>query len=184
METVKRLIASFFDFLQSIVIVMALMVMVYLFIISPQEISGRSMYPTFEDGEYILTNKIQYKLWEPEHGNVVVFKSPQNKDIDYIKRIIAVPGDRLKLVNGRYYLNGTLLEEPYLPPGLVTENGAYLKENIEITIPPNKYFVSGDNRPHSLDGREFGPIPKEDIIGKAIIRYWPIDRAGIIQDPK
>jgi signal peptidase I len=183
METLKRIIASIFDFLQSIVVVMALMVMVYLFIISPQEISGQSMYPTFENGEYILTNKIEYKLHEPQRGDVIVFKSPRNKDIDYIKRIIAIPGDTLKLSNGRYYVNGEPVDESYLPANLYTSPGSYLQENVEIKIPPLSYFVSGDNRPHSLDAREFGPIPKQDIIGKAIIRYWPFERAGLIKNP-
>jgi signal peptidase I len=142
------------------------------------------MYPTFENGEYILTNKIEYKLHEPQRGDVIVFKSPRNKDIDYIKRIIALPGDNLKLINGKYYLNGEMLPETYLPPDLFTFAGSYLKENLEVTIPEGRYFVSGDNRPHSLDAREFGPIPKEDIIGKAVFRYWPFDRAGLIQNPE
>lgn len=179
----KRIIGAVFDFLQSIVVIMAIMVMVYLFVMSPQEISGESMFPTFENGEYILTNKIEYKISEPKHGDVVVFKSPSNKDIDFIKRIIAVPGDRVKVINGKYYVNDKLVTENYLPAGLYTFAGSFLRENTEIVVPPGKYFVSGDNRPHSLDSREFGTIPKEDIIGKAMLRYWPFDRAGLIKNP-
>lgn len=179
----KKIIGAIFDFLQSIVVIMAIMVMIYLFVISPQEISGESMFPTFENGEYILTNKIEYKLDEPKRGEVIVFKSPGNKDIDFIKRIIAIPGDRLKVINGKYYLNDQVLPETFLPDGLYTFAGSFLKENTEITIPPGRYFVSGDNRPHSLDSREFGTIPKEDIVGKALLRYWPFDRAGIIKNP-
>jgi signal peptidase I len=162
---------------------MAIMVMVYLFVVSPQEISGQSMFPTFENGEYILTNKLEYKIHEPQRGDVIVFKSPQNKDIDYIKRIIGIPGDRVMLKDGKYYLNGKLLNEVYLPPNLYTFAGSFLKDNGEITVPSGKFFVSGDNRPHSLDSREFGTIPKEDIIGKALLRYWPFDRAGLIKPP-
>lgn len=183
MDFVKKLVSAVFDFLQSIVVVMALMVMVYLFIMSPQEISGESMYPTFENGEYILTNKVEYKIHEPLRGDVIVFKSPSNKDIDYIKRIIGVPGDTVSLVDGKYYVNGKLLDESYLPPNLYTFAGSFLKENQEITVPAGYYFVSGDNRPHSLDSREFGVIPKTDIIGKALLRYWPFDRAGLIKNP-
>lgn len=183
MEFFKKALAVIFDFLQSIVVVMALMVMVYLFIVSPQEISGQSMYPTFENGEYILTNKIEYKLHEPGRGDVIVFKSPRNKDIDYIKRIIGIPGDVVSLQNGKFYLNGEKLEESFLAADLFTFGGAFLSENSEITVTPGHYFVSGDNRPHSLDSREFGLIPKEDIIGKALIRYWPFDRAQIITNP-
>jgi signal peptidase I len=180
---VKKIIGAIFDFLQSIVVIMAIMVMIYLFVISPQEISGESMYPTFENGEYILTNKIEYKIMEPKRGDVVVFKSPNNKDIDFIKRIIALPGDRLKVINGKYYLNDQLINESYLPSGLYTFAGSFLRENTEITVPSGEYFVSGDNRPHSLDSREFGTIVKEDIIGKALLRYWPFDRAGLIKNP-
>lgn len=183
MEFLKKAVASIFDFLQSIVVVMAILVMVYLFGVSPQEISGQSMYPFFDNGEYILTNKIEYKLNDPKRGDIVVFKSPQNKEIDYIKRIIGLPGDRVNLIDGKYYLNGKVLSEPYLPPNLYTFAGSFLRENSEIVVPPGRYFVSGDNRPHSLDSREFGTVPRGDIIGKAILRYWPFDRAGLIKDP-
>jgi signal peptidase I len=183
MNFIKRAIASIFDFLQSIVVVMAILVMIYLFVISPQEISGQSMYPFFENGEYILTNKIEYKLANPKRGDIIVFKAPTNKEIDYIKRIIGIPGDRVGLQDGHYYLNGKLLKEPYLPENLYTYAGSYLRDQAEIVVPPGKYFVSGDNRPHSLDSREFGPIPRGDIIGKALLRYWPFDRAGIIKQP-
>ena len=183
MDFLKRFIGAVFDFLQSIVVIMAIMVMVYLFVISPQEISGESMYPTFENGEYILTNKVEYKLRDPKVGDVVVFKSPTNKDIDYIKRIIGVPGDRIRVSNGKYYRNDVLLQETFLPTDLFTFAGSFLKENSEITVPSGYYFVSGDNRPHSLDSREFGTIPKGDIIGRAFLRYWPFDRAGVIKNP-
>ena len=183
MDLIKKGLGAIFDFLQSIVVVMALMVMVYLFIMSPQEISGESMYPTFENGEYILTNKVEYKLHDPARGDVIVFKSPSNKDIDYIKRIIGLPGDRVSVMDGHYYLDGQLYKEPYLDSSLYTFAGSFLKDRTEITVPPGYYFVSGDNRPHSLDSREFGVIPRGDIVGKAFLRYWPFARAGIIQHP-
>lgn len=180
MEFIKRAIAAFFDFLQGIVIILALMVMVYLFIMSPQEISGRSMEPSFFNGEYILTNKVEYKFREPARGDVVIFKSPKNKEIDYIKRIIGLPGETVRLEDGKFYINGTLLEEPYLPADLFVSGGAYLPEGEERIVPAGSYFVVGDNRPHSLDGREFGPIAKEEFIGKALLRYYPFDRVGVI----
>lgn len=183
MEILKKLIAWIFDFLQSIVVVMAILVMIYLFIISPQEISGDSMFPTFKNGEYILTNKVEYKLHEPQRGDVIVFKSPKNKDIDYIKRIIGIPGDTVSLRDGKFYVNGELLDEHYLPPYIYTFAGSFMKENTEVTVPEGYYFVVGDNRPHSLDSREFGFVPKQDIIGKAFFRYWPFERAGLIKNP-
>lgn len=183
MELVKRIFATLFDFLQGIVVILAIMVMIYLFVMSPQEISGASMEPNFHNGEYILTNKIEYKFHYPKRGDVVIFKSPSNKERDYIKRIIGLPGDVVALRNNTIYVNGIILEEPYLAPNIVIFGGSYLRENQEITVPPDKYFVLGDNRPHSSDSREFGPVTKEDFIGKAILRYWPFTEFGYLPHP-
>ncbi|MBI5613608.1 signal peptidase I [Candidatus Gottesmanbacteria bacterium] len=184
METLKRITGGIFDFLQSIVVVLAVLVMVYLFIMSPQEISGASMEPNFHNGEYILTNKISYKLAEPKRGDVIIFKSPKNKEIDYIKRIIGLPGDRVKLVSSKFYVNDHVVNESaYLAPELYTFGGSFLHENQETTVPAGYYFVAGDNRPHSSDSREFGPVPLEDFIGKAFFRYFPFNRTGVITRP-
>lgn len=183
MDAIKRVVGGFFDFLQGIVVFLAILVMIYLFIMSPQEINGASMEPSFHNGEYILTNKIEYKLRNPKRGDVVVFKSPKNKDIDYIKRILGEPGDRVALKGGSFYLNGVKLEEPYLSPDTYIGDGTYLREGSEIIVPEGRYFVSGDNRGHSSDSREFGPVPKEDFIGKAFLRYWPFSEAGVIRAP-
>lgn len=180
MNSFKRAIAAFFDFLQGIVVMLALLVMVYLFIMSPQEISGRSMEPNFYNGEYILTNKIEYKFTDPQRGDVVIFKSPRNPDIDFIKRIIALPGESVSISDGSIYVNGRQLIEPYLSPDIFVFGGSYLPEGSERMIPQGTYFVVGDNRPHSSDSREFGPIAKEEFIGKALLRYWPFDRVGFI----
>jgi len=183
MNFIKRAVAAIFDFLQSIVVVLAIMVMIYLFIMSPQEINGASMEPTFENGEYILTNKIVYKIYNPKRGDVVIFKSPRNKEIDFIKRVIALPGERVKIIDNAFYIDGVKLEEPYLPPNLYIFGGTYLRENQEIVVPEGQYFVIGDNRPHSADSREFGTIAKVDFIGKAFLRYWPFPRAGFVPQP-
>lgn len=180
---VKRAANSFFDFLQGIVVFMSVLVMIYLFIVSPQEINGASMEPTYHNTELILTNKIAYKLGEPKRGEVIIFKSPSNKEIDYIKRIIGLPGDTVKLSSNRFYVNGQLVEEPYLDPELVTSPGSFLHEDEEIVVPDGEFFVVGDNRPHSSDSREFGPIPMKDIIGRALFRYWPPTRAGVLTFP-
>ncbi len=183
MDIIKKAIGAIFDFLQGIVVILAIMVMIYLFIMSPQEINGASMEPNLHNGEYILTNKIEYKLRDPKRGDVVIFKSPRNKDIDYIKRIIGEQGDRVALKNGSYYVNGMKLDESYLAPNTYIGGGNYLREGSEIIVPEGRYFVSGDNRGHSSDSREFGPIAKEDFIGKAFFRYWPFSQAGLITPP-
>lgn len=180
MNFIKRAVVVVFDFLQSIVVVMAIMVMIYLFVMSPQEIKGASMEPSFFDKEYILTNKILFKLRDPVRGDVVIFKSPANPEIDYIKRVIGLPGDTVSLRQNAIFVNSVKVEEPYLSPGITIFGGSYLRENQEVVIPQGKYFVLGDNRPHSADSREFGPIPKEDFIGKAFLRYWPFTRFGLI----
>lgn len=183
METIKRTLGIFFDFIQSIVVVMAIMVMLYLFVVSPQEISGASMEPNFHNGQYIMTNKIIYKFRDPVRGDVVIFKSPRNKQVDYIKRIIGLPGETVKLQDNKIYVNGQLVEEPYLSPGITIFGGSYLQEGSEIVVPDGTYFVLGDNRPHSSDSREFGPIAKEDFIGQAFLRYFPFNEAGILSRP-
>ena len=183
MNFIKRAVAAFFDFLQGIVVILAIMVVIYLFIMSPQEVSGSSMEPNFHNNEFILTNKIAYKFSEPERGDVVIFKSPENKDVDFIKRIVAKPGETIEIRSNAYYVNGKRLNEPYLAPDVYMFGGSFLRENEVYTVPPGDYFVSGDNRPHSSDSREFGPIAKEDFVGKAILRYWPFSEAGVIQRP-
>src|SRR3990167_11023726 len=100
----RRLFHFFFDILESIVVALAIFVVVYLFLYQPHQVKGASMEPNFHDGEYILTNKFVYKFGDPERGDVVVFKSPQNPDIDFIKRIIGTPGDRMKLESNHFYI--------------------------------------------------------------------------------
>lgn len=182
MDFLKRAIAAIFDFLQGIVAIAAVMVMIYLFVMSPQEISGSSMTPNFQNGEYILTNKVIYKTKDPQRGDVVVFKSPRNKDIDYIKRVIALPGETILLKDQRIFINGKILNEPYEYNKPIFGE-SFLHEGQPYTVPAGTYFVMGDNRPGSSDSREFGPIVKEDFIGKALLRYWPTDQMGLIPQP-
>jgi signal peptidase I len=185
MDFVKRAIAAIFDFLQGIVVVLAVMVMIYLFIMSPQEVNGQSMEPTFENAEYILTNKIEYKLTNPQRGDIVIFKSPADKEVDYIKRVIGLPGDDIRITDNSYYVNGVKLDETgYLASDVYVFGGSFLSENQDYIVPAGEYWVSGDNRPHSSDSREFGPIAKTDFVGKVIFRYWPVSRMGIIKRPK
>ncbi len=177
----RKLFQFFFDILESIVVALAIFVVIYLFAYQPHQVKGASMEPNFHDGEYILTNKFEYRFELPKRGDVVVFKSPQNPDIDFIKRIIGLPGDRVKLADNHFYINGQRLDESYISPTLYTYNGSYLREGQEIVVPEDNYFVSGDNRPRSSDSREWGPINKTSIIGKSQLRYWPLNRFGVIE---
>lgn len=176
----KKIFGFFFDILESIVVALAIFVVVYLFFYQPHQVKGASMEPNFHDGEYILTNKYEYRFSEPKRGDVIVFKSPQNAEIDYIKRIIGVPGDRVRLVNNHFFVNDIELKESYIAADLYTYYGSFLKEGTEIVVPKNHFFVVGDNRPRSSDSREWGPIDKSAIIGKSQLRYWPFTRFGLI----
>lgn len=177
---IRRFINFFFDFLETTVVALSIFVVAYLFLVQPHEIKGNSMEPNFHNNEYILTDKISYKFSEPKRGDVIIFKAPKNPEIDYIKRIIGLPGDHIKVQNGQVYLNGKPLKEVYLKDPTSLFPGSYLQEGVEIVVPQEEYFAMGDNRPHSSDSREFGPVPVNLIIGKAILRYWPLSQIGTL----
>jgi signal peptidase I len=181
-STIARVVDIFFDFLQSIALGGAFFVVFYLFIIQPHQVKGSSMFPTFKDKEYILTDKISYKFRNPQRGEVIILQSPANADIDYIKRVIGLPGEHVRVADGKVYINSRTITEVYLH-GVETRTfpGGFLQENEEVTVPDDNYFVMGDNRPGSSDSREFGFVPSSHIIGHVIFRYFPLDRVGIIQ---
>lgn len=173
------------EFVQSIVLALSVFVLMYLFVAQPNEVKGNSMLPNFVNGEYLLTDKISYQLGEPQRGDVIVFKAPKSEpcsesECEYIKRIVGVPGDRVKVENGKVYLNGALLNEFFLPSDYVSDPGDFCQEGVEVTVPPGMYLPFGDNRSHSRDGREFGPINKDLIVGKAFFKYWPVPAVGLV----
>lgn len=171
----------FLDFLETIVVSLAIFAVVYIFLFQPHQVDGRSMEPNFHNGEYILTDKLSYRLHPPKRGDVVVFHSPQDERSDFIKRIIGVPGDTILLRGGHVYLNGTKLEEKYVnDPGQVLP-GRYIREGDTISVAPGQYIVMGDNRLHSSDSREWGPVTFGGIVGRAFFRYWPIPDFGLVK---
>src|SRR3989338_7102013 len=110
----QSLTSHILEFIQTLVIFGAVASAIYLFVAQPHKVSGRSMFPNFENGDYIITDKISYRLGDPHRGDIVVFKNPKDETQDFIKRILGLPGDRLKVQEGKMYLNGVLLDEPYL----------------------------------------------------------------------
>lgn len=184
MEILKKVLDFVMDILETITFVGSLFIVTYLFIVQPNEIRGASMDTTFLNGEYILTNKLSYKFGHPEHGDVVVFASPENKDIDYIKRIIGIEGDRVMVTNNEVFVNGKKIDEPYIQQPTSLIEGGFLMEGQEIVVPAGHIFVMGDNRPRSSDSRVFGPIPNQDVIGEVFFRYFPATRFGSITNPK
>ena len=177
----KRIGAFFLDFIETIVIALVIFVIVYQFLFQPHQVKGQSMFDNFHDGEYLLTDKITYRFNLPKVGDIVVFKAPNNEDYDYIKRIIGLPGDSVMVKGGQVYLNGKLFDESgYLNASVITRSGSYAREGVAITVPPKTYFTMGDNRPNSSDSREWGTVPEANIVGRSWIRYWPINRTGVI----
>lgn len=179
------------DALQGLIIAAFIVIIVYLFIATPNEVDGNSMLPNFEDKQLLLTNKLSQWLGNTPlgeqlgldygRGDVVVVQLP-DWDKAIIKRVIGIPGDRVSVRNGNVYINGQKATETFLPAERRTNAGTYLTEGLEITVKANEYILMGDNRERSLDSRfiEIGPVPRQYINGRVILRYWPLDKFGLI----
>jgi signal peptidase I len=139
-------------------------------------VEGSSMVPTFSHGDFLIVNRMAYRWGELERGDVIVFPYPGNPEDDYIKRVIALPGDTFQIENGRVFVNGILLEEPYV-------SGPSLRDFPQLAVPPQTVFVLGDNRNDSSDSRAWGPLQVDDILGKAVLRYWPLSDLSLVQHP-
>lgn len=134
-----------------------------------------SMQPTFYEGDVLLVNKLAYKLGKVHTGDVVIFHNPNFLEEDYIKRLIGKPGDIVKADSGLIYVNGVPLDEPY-----ISQPPYYLGEWV---VPDDSVFVLGDNRNSSSDSHSWGYVPIEDLVGKALVVYWPFDAAKFILQP-
>ena len=183
MQVLRNILAFVMDVLETVTFVGSIFIVVYLFILQPNQVKGASMEPTFDSGDYIFTSKITYKFRPLERGDVVVFRSPRNPDIEYIKRIIALPGDRVRITDTRVYVNETLVQEAYISAQTELWDGGFVKDNEEIMLGSNEVFVMGDNRPRSSDSREFGPILTDTIIGNVFFRYYPPQKIGPVDNP-
>ena len=182
MEILRKIYFFFLDTIQTLLLAAAIFVVAYIFLFRPYQVSGLSMYPTFHDKEYVLTNLIALRFEPLKKGDVVVFHSPTSEDKDFIKRVIGFPGDTVMIKDGEVYLNNAKLDQSkFLASDVKTYGGSYLQEGIAVTVPPGQYFVMGDNRPHSSDSREFGPIKKEAVIGKSMFVYWPPNRIRLVE---
>lgn len=149
----------------------------------PNQVKGASMEPNLHNGDYIFTSKITYKFRPVERGDIVVFKSPKNPDIEYIKRVIGLPGDQVKVQNGDVYINEVILEENYTAAKTNLWDGGLMREGENYVVPEGNILVFGDNRPRSSDSREFGAIPISSIIGQVFYRYYPPQKIGGFKNP-
>ncbi len=184
MEIIKKIYAFFLDTLQTILLAASIFLVIYIFFFRPFQVSGDSMYPTFQNKEYILTNLISLRFENLKRGDVIVFKAPNDKEKDYIKRVIGLPGDIITLRDGDVYVNNQKLDESgYLNIDVKTYGGATIKDEQPVTVPPNEYIVFGDNRPYSSDSREWGFVTRAAVIGKSFFVYWPFNRMRLVKNP-
>ncbi len=181
------------DIIETVVIALSIFVVIYLLAFQPHEIKGQSMdgIAGFHDGQYLLTDKLTYRFREPERGEVIVFKYPLNESVDYIKRVIAIPGDKIMLKDNKIYLytdecpEGVIVNESaYIAPTVQTNPKTFLKEGVLVRVPEDNYFVMGDNREHSSDSRAWGFVERDEIIGRSLFRYWPPNEIGLIDHPQ
>lgn len=135
-------------------------------------VEGSSMEPNFYHGQYIIVSRLDYMFGEPARGDVIVFHYPQDPSRDFIKRIIGLPGETVTIEAGQITIAGEVIEEPYI--------AATSRYSGEWELDRDEYFVLGDNRANSNDSHNFGPIPREVIIGRAWISYWPVHRWGVV----
>jgi signal peptidase I len=151
-----------------------LALLIQAFIIRPFIVSGNSMDPVIKDREYLIIDEVSYRLREPERGEVVVFRAPPEPTKFYIKRIIGLPGETVHIKDGVVTIintahpNGFTLDEPYLTH--------HFKDDVSATVPADTYFVMGDNRSESYDSRGWGPLPEQEIRGRALVRLLPLTR--------
>jgi signal peptidase I len=143
--------------------------------VSPRIVDGQSMEPTLHNNEWVMLDKISYLFHDPERGDVIVFKYPRDPSVDYIKRVIGVPGDHVVVNGGHVYVNGHILSENYIadPPNYADEQ----------TVPKGYLYVLGDNRDNSGDSHEWGLLPRANVEGRAMFSYWPLPDLTMLHDP-
>ena len=158
---------------RDLLVSLAISAFIIIFLYQPVKVEGTSMMPGLEDQERIFVNKFVYR-WEPiARGDIVVFRYPRDTSKSYIKRVIGVAGDRVRIENGQVYVNGEAVEEDYVP-----SDYADARSYAEITVPRGAFFVLGDHRTMSNDSRDFGPVNERFIYGKAVFGYWPMEKLG------
>ncbi|MFZ3266831.1 MAG: signal peptidase I [Terriglobales bacterium] len=158
---------------RDLLVSLAISAFIIIFLYQPVKVEGTSMMPGLEDQERIFVNKFVYR-WEPiERGDIVVFRYPRDTSKSYIKRVIGVAGDRIRIENGQVYVNNHALDEDYVP-----SEYADARSYPEVVVPANSYFVLGDHRTMSNDSRDFGPVNERYIYGKAVFGYWPMEKLG------
>jgi len=161
------------DMVGTIVPAIVIALLIHLFLAQATRVYGQSMEPNFHTNERLVIEKISYHLHGPRRGDVVVLRDPAGSPELLIKRVVGLPGERVTLADGRVYVDGTPTDEPYLDQ---PTNGS----GRSWVVPPFHVFVMGDNRSASRDSRIFGAVPMEELVGRALFRYWPLEEIGIV----
>jgi signal peptidase I len=169
----RRAATLFSAWVRDLIISVAISAFIIVFLYQPVKVEGTSMMPSLDDQERIFINKFVYRIEPIQRGDIVVFRYPRDPQKSFIKRVIGVAGDHVRIVDGRVYLNGKLLVEDYVPR-MYRDDRSYP----EVVVPPDSYFVLGDHRSLSNDSRDFGPVDSSYIYGKAVFGYWPMDKVG------
>jgi signal peptidase I len=175
------------DTIEIITTAFAIFVVLFLFVAQIHEVNGDSMLPNFHNHEFVLTDKLTYKFREPQRGEVVIFKAPPRPRDEYIKRLIALPGEKVKIQNNQVIIynaehpEGFVLDEYYLAEGTLTQGKSTIAPNTIFTVPEGQYLVFGDNRENSSDSRQWGPVKKELLVGRAVIRIWPPTKLSVVK---
>jgi signal peptidase I len=171
-----RVGTSFGVWLRDLVVSLTISAFIIIFLYQPVKVEGTSMMPSLEDQERIFVNKFVYRLEPIERGDIVVFRYPRDPSKSYIKRVIGMQGDDIRIDGGQVYVNGKALDETYVPSEY-TDQRSYP----DIVVPPHCYFVLGDHRSMSNDSRDFGSVNQSFIYGKAVFGYWPMEKMGRVR---
>src|SRR6266849_5731369 len=159
--------------MRDLIVSLGISAFIIVFLYQPVKVEGTSMMPSLDDQERIFINKFVYRLEPIQRGDIVVFRYPRDPAKSFIKRVIALAGDHVKIDDGRVYLNGKLVAEDYVPRAYEDD-----RSYPEVVVPPDSYFVLGDHRSLSNDSRDFGPVESSFIYGKAVFGYWPMEKVG------
>ena len=196
----KREHNSLVELVTIVAVALGLALGIQAFIVKPFRIPSESMVPTLQIGQRVLVDRVSFRFTDPDRGDIVVFKppsgadsescgaehasdqpcpthTPDRSDTNFIKRVVGLPGDKLTVKQGYVYIDGERQDEPFVRP---SADCATCNLEKPVTVPPDHYFMMGDNRGESADSREWGPVPEKWIIGKAFATYWPPDRIGTL----
>lgn len=190
----KKFLVSFLEVFEIALVAVAAVYVVRTFLVQPFLVSGSSMIPNFQDGNYVLVDELTYHIHQPERGDVVVFHDPEDWSTYFIKRVIGLPGEKVQIDNNGIMVfnesnpDGFALNETYLPSGTPIspnncDGGTFLNGICTYNLSSSTILALGDNRPESYDSRSWGPLPEKNIVGLVRIRLWPINEITAFTAP-